>query len=141
MNYELLGMKHGNVNLFVVMESQLKTIHRYMMFILVILTTLLLYTGYWLALPGLRFYQTLKYIFCVAAPLLFITGRYSLAQLTEMRIIENVRISQQDDVDMNAENMAIGREKNGGKSQASSNSNAEVKNNTNANKGVIRHRK
>ncbi len=46
--------------------------------------TLGLYVCYWLALDGVSFYQTIKYLFCVF-PLTVIIGRYSLSVVSARR--------------------------------------------------------
>jgi hypothetical protein len=47
--------------------------------------TVLLYSSYWLALPGFSFYQTIYYI-CFLAPVTFVIGRYALKDVQEKRI-------------------------------------------------------
>jgi len=46
---------------------------------------LLLYSSYWLALPGFSFYQTIYYI-CFLAPGTFVVGRYALKEVKEEKL-------------------------------------------------------
>lgn len=54
------------------------------LFVCCISAAILLYTGYWLGLPGFSFYQTIKYI-CLLAPLTVIIGRSALAHMVRAR--------------------------------------------------------
>ena len=111
-----------------------------LLFILAILSTLLLYVGYWLALPGLDFYQTLKYIFCLVAPVLLITGKYSLSHIKEMKNeVENKVTSQSKVVKDTRKTDKSGESEE--KCHTNSRADSELKHNTNVNKGVIRQRK
>ena len=48
-------------------------------FVAAIAAMLLLYVGYWLAIPGISFYETIKYII-ILAPITWIVGRSALAK-------------------------------------------------------------
>jgi hypothetical protein len=54
------------------------------LFIACVLAALLLYGGYWLALPGMSFYDTIKYI-AFLAPVTFFVGRNALGNLASAK--------------------------------------------------------
>ena len=56
--------------------------HTGMAFVVCLLGALLLYTGYWLALPGFDFYSTIKYM-CILFPCLLLVGRRALGFLID----------------------------------------------------------
>jgi hypothetical protein len=55
-----------------------------LLFMCCLIGTVLLYSSYWLALPGFSFYQTIYYI-CFLAPVTFVIGRYALKDVQEKR--------------------------------------------------------
>lgn len=56
-------------------------------FLLCLFLMLALYLGYWLALDGVSFYQTIKYL-CLFFPVTIFVGRRCLMTVTEMRMTE-----------------------------------------------------
>lgn len=54
-------------------------------FVAIVATILLLYVAYWLALPGVSFYDTIKYI-CILAPLAVVIGRAALGGAAEVGV-------------------------------------------------------
>jgi len=57
------------------------------LFMLCLIGTILLYSSYWLALPGFSFYQTIYYI-CFLAPVTFVIGGYALKDVKKRRTSE-----------------------------------------------------
>lgn len=56
-------------------------------FVICLLATLLLYAGYWMALKGVNFYETIKYL-CFLAPLTIIIGTSAVSSVTQTRLSE-----------------------------------------------------
>ena len=55
------------------------------LFVGCLLTTLFLYAGYWLALEGVSFYDTIKYL-CFLAPITIIVGSTAVSSVADVRI-------------------------------------------------------
>jgi hypothetical protein len=56
-------------------------------FVICLLATLLLYAGYWMALKGVNFYETIKYL-CFLAPLTIVIGTSAVSSVTQARLSE-----------------------------------------------------
>jgi hypothetical protein len=68
---------HANTNRLVSVNSVL--------LVICFTTVLILFIGYWLALDGVSFYQTIKYM-SVVFPVMIVIGRYSLSSVSTLRI-------------------------------------------------------
>jgi hypothetical protein len=55
------------------------------LFVICFISALTLYIGYWLALDGVSFYQTIKYL-SVVFPVTIVIGRYSLNSVSSLRV-------------------------------------------------------
>lgn len=59
-------------------------------FVACLVAILLLYIGYWLALDGVSFYDTIKYI-CFLFPVTIFVGRYALSSVASVRLAEGTK--------------------------------------------------
>jgi Oligosaccharyltransferase subunit Ribophorin II len=61
-----------------------------LIFVICLLVTLFLYAGYWLALEGVSFYDTIKYL-CFLAPLTIIVGSSAVSSVAETRTRDSAK--------------------------------------------------
>lgn len=59
-------------------------------FVACLVAIVLLYAGYWLALDGVSFYDTIKYI-CFLFPVTIFVGRYALTSVASVRLAEGTK--------------------------------------------------
>jgi len=59
-------------------------------FVASLVAIVLLYAGYWLALDGVSFYDTIKYI-CFLFPITIFVGRYALTSVANVRLAEGAK--------------------------------------------------
>lgn len=69
--------------------SRLKSVSS-IAFVICLLITLFLYAGYWLALEGVNFYDTIKYL-CFLVPITLIIGNNAVNSVTQLRVQEGAK--------------------------------------------------